>query len=150
MSLAAAEKARTHPNDLSLADERQTMSWSQLDDTLNRAANAMLASGLAPGQRIGVFANNSAETVLAYLAGLHAGISSIPINFHLTAEEVAYILKDGSVGIVFVGPETAAVGVQAAAMAGVDQVVGWRSTAEGVSPPFTSSLTRFTLTGSGC
>ncbi len=132
MSLAAAEKARTHPNDLALADERQTISWSQLDEVLNRAANALLTSGLMPGQRIGVFANNSAETVLAYLAGLHAGISSIPINFHLTAEEVAYILKDGSVGLVFVGPETAAVGVQAAAMAGVDQVVGWRSTADGV------------------
>ena len=132
MSLAAAEKASTQPDDLALADERQVITWSQLDDILNRATNALLGSGLASGQRIGVFANNSAETVLAYLSGLHAGISSIPINFHLTAEEVAYILKDGSVGLIFVGPETAAVGLQAAALAGVDQVVGWRHTADGV------------------
>ena len=132
MSLAAADKARTNPDDLALADERQAISWSRLDEILNRAANALLASGLASGQRIGVFANNSAETVLAYLAGLHAGISSIPINFHLTAEEVAYILKDGSVGLLFVGPETAAVGVEAAALAGVDQVIGWRGAADGV------------------
>ncbi|WP_309606614.1 AMP-binding protein, partial [Phenylobacterium sp.] len=132
MSLAAAEKARTHPDDLALADERQVISWTQLDAILNRATNALLARGLAPGQRIGVFANNSAETVLAYLSGLHAGISSIPINFHLTAEEVAYILKDGSVGLLFVGPETAAVGVQAAALAGLDQVVGWRGATDRV------------------
>lgn len=132
MSLAAAGKAAMDPDGLALADERQVITWSQLDDILNRATNALLASGLASGQRIGVFANNSAETVLAYLSGLHAGISSIPINFHLTAEEVAYILKDGFVGLIFVGPETAAVGLQAAALAGVDQVVGWRQTADGV------------------
>ena len=132
MSLAAADKARTHPNDLALADERQTISWSKLDNVLNRATHALLASGIGSGRRIGVFANNSAETVLAYLAGLHAGISSIPINFHLTAEEVAFILREGAADLLFVGPETAAVGVQAAALAGVGLVVGWRTDVSGV------------------
>lgn len=132
MSLAAADKARTHPDDLALADERQAISWLKLDDVLNRASQALLASGIGPGRRIGVFANNSAETVQAYLAGMHAGISSIPINFHLTAEEVAFILREGAADLLFVGPETAAVGIQAAALAGVSLVVGWRTDVSGV------------------
>ena len=134
MSLAAAEKAKTQPDDLALADENVRIGWAELDTILNRATNALLAGGLPPGRRIGIFANNSAETVLAYLAGLHAGISSIPINFHLTAEEVAYILTDAQAGLLFVGPETVEVGVAAAALAGVPTVIGWRTDHPGVRP----------------
>jgi acyl-CoA synthetase (AMP-forming)/AMP-acid ligase II len=134
MSLAAAEKARTQPDEMALADEQGQITWAQLDRILNRATNALLAAGLDGGLRIGVFANNSAETVLAYLAGLHAGISSIPINFHLTADEVAYILGDAGAGLMFVGPETAAVGMEAAAKAGVPLVIGWRTDLPGVTP----------------
>ena len=133
MSLAAADKARTHAGEMALADEMGIITWAELDPILNRATNALLALGLDPDQRIGVFAMNSAETVLAYLAGLHAGISSIPINFHLTADEVAYILKDAGAGILFVGPETAPVGLEAAAKAGVRTVIGWRIDAAGLT-----------------
>jgi len=134
MSLAARDKARTAPDELALADERGVIGWAELDSILNRATNALLASGLRPGQRIGVFAHNSAETVLAYLAGLHAGIASIPINFHLTADEVAYILRDADAGLLLVGPETAEVGVTAAQKAGVPQVIGWRSAGRCITP----------------
>jgi acyl-CoA synthetase (AMP-forming)/AMP-acid ligase II len=134
MSLTAAEKAKTQPAEMALADENGAISWAELDPLLNRAANALLALGLQGGQRIGVFAPNSAETVLAYLAGLEAGISSIPINFHLTAEELAYILKDSQAAVLFVGPETAAVGVAGAALAGLGTVIGWRADAAGVTP----------------
>jgi long-chain acyl-CoA synthetase len=134
MSLAAAGPAKSNPHGMALADEQGEISWARLDTILNRATNALLSLGLGPEQRIGVFANNSAETVLAYLAGLHAGISSIPINFHLTAEEVAYILTDAGAGLLFVGPETAETGVAAAAMAGVGKVIGWRTNTAGVTP----------------
>ena len=133
MSLAAADRAGTHAGEMALADENGIITWAELDPILNRATNALLAAGLGPDQRIGVFAMNSAETVLAYLAGLHAGISSIPINFHLTADEVAYILKDAGAGILFVGPETTQVGLEAAARAGVRAVIGWRADAPGLT-----------------
>jgi acyl-CoA synthetase (AMP-forming)/AMP-acid ligase II len=134
MSLAAARKLVTCPDDLALADEQGAISWRQLDGLLNRATNALLALGLQPDQRVGVFAHNSAETVQAYLAGLHAGISFIPINFHLTAEELAYILTNSGAALLFVGPETAQVGLAAAAMAGVPLVVGWRTDSAGLTP----------------
>ena len=134
MSLAAAAKARSHPDEIALADERVELDWADLDPILNRATHALLAHGFGAGERIGIFAPNSAETVIAYLAGLHAGISSIPINFHLTAEEVAYILKDAGARMLLVGPETTRVGLAAAALANVSPVVAWRSDAEGVTP----------------
>jgi acyl-CoA synthetase (AMP-forming)/AMP-acid ligase II len=115
---------------MALADERMTISWAELDILLNRVTNALLGAGLGAHDRIGVFAPNSCETVLAYQAGLHAGISSVPINFHLTAEEVAYILTDSNTRILFVAPETEAVGRRAAELAGVETVIGWRCPAQ--------------------
>ncbi len=135
MSLAAARKAQASPEALALCDERGPIGWAQLDLLLNRATNGLMADGPGEGRRVGVFATNSAETVLAYLAALHAGLSSVPINFHLTVDEVAYILTDAEVGVLFVGPETAAAGLAAARRAGVGTVVGWRcGAALGITP----------------
>lgn len=126
MSLAASAKSAAMPEEPAIVDERRTVTWRELDDTLNRAANALLRTDLGARRRVGVFAGNSAETVCAYLAGFHAGVSNVPISFHLTAQEAAYILKDADIGLLFVGPETAAIGIEAARLAGVLNVVGWR------------------------
>ena len=53
-----------------------------------------------------MFAENAAETALAHLGALLAGASSVPVNFHLTADEAAYILGDSQSRVVFAGPET--------------------------------------------
>jgi len=111
---------------LALADERVTHSWSQLDPILNRAANALAALDFPGERRVAVFAHNSVETVIAYVACLEAGISSVPVSFHLTPAEAAYILKDSGAAAVLVGPETAEAGLAAAAEADIATVIGWR------------------------
>lgn len=127
MSIATQQWATSEPDHIALSDERGSITWAQLDQTLNHATNALLEAGFEPGQRIAVFAENAAETVLAHLAGICAGISTVPINFHLTAPELQYILEDANAGIVFAGPETVAVAQEAAAAAGIDKLVAWRS-----------------------
>lgn len=126
MSIAAAEKARLTPDAMAMADERTTLSWRALDPMLNRAVNALIAGPGRAGARIAVFAPNSVEAAFTYLAGLHAGLSSVPVNFHFTADEVSYILKDSGATTLFVGPESAAIGLEAAAESGVKTVIGWR------------------------
>ena len=127
MSLAAALRARETPDAMALGDERRSVTWEELDSILNRAANALLSLDLSRERRVAVFAENSIETVLAHLAGILVGVSTVPVNFHLTASEVSYILEDSGSAALFVGPETAETGVKAAAEAGVQTVVGWRS-----------------------
>ncbi len=73
-----------------------------------------------------MFAENSSETVLAHLGGLLAGVSTVPANFHLNADELAYILSDSGAAALFVGPETVTTGLAAAEQAGVPFVIGWR------------------------
>jgi long-chain acyl-CoA synthetase len=119
-SLAAAD-----PHEIALRDANQALGWAAVDDILNRVANALMASDLGPRRRVAVFAENAVETALAHLGGLLGGASTVPVNFHLTAGEAAYILDDSGAEVVFVGPGTAERGMEAARRAGIDTVVGW-------------------------
>ena len=123
LTLGSIDPARR--DDMALTDERVTYSWNQLDPILNRAANGM-AFAVDGTRRAGVFAPNSAEAVIAYVAGLEAGVSTVPISYHLTAGEVSYILRDSRASVLFVGPETAEAGLAAATEVGIGTVIGWR------------------------
>lgn len=125
MCLAITQLPENRRDEPALRDERVNYTWRELNPLLNRAVNAVLAMRLDT-PRVAVFANNSAETVMAYIACFHAGISSIPVSYHLTAAEVAYILENSGAGAVFVSPETADTGLAAARQAGIDTVIGWR------------------------
>ena len=117
--------AEERPHEIAVRDESKALGWAELDDRLNRIANGLNATELGPSRRIAVFAENAVETALANLGGLIGGASVVPVNFHLTAAEAAYILEDAGARVLFVGPETAARGVEAAAATGVHTVIGW-------------------------
>ncbi len=121
----AATLARLRPDEHALVDGERVFLWSEINSTLNRVANQVLAADLGPSARVAVFAENAAETALAHLGCLIGGASTVPVNFHLNASEAAYILADSDTSILFVGPETAARGVEAAKAAGVGTIVGW-------------------------
>jgi acyl-CoA synthetase (AMP-forming)/AMP-acid ligase II len=130
MSLAARANAQCAPDALALADDRRTISWAELDAILNRATNALLSVSLARQARAAVFAQNSAEALLAYLTCLHAGVSAVPVSSQLTAEELVYILQDSGAEILFTGPETLETALKAAREAGGVRVIAWRSPAQ--------------------
>jgi long-subunit acyl-CoA synthetase (AMP-forming) len=122
----ARELADERPDEVALRDPYRAMGWAEVADVLNRVANGLRAMDLGPKMRIAVFAENAAETALAHLGGLLGGASTVPVNFHLTADETAYILEDSKTRLLSVGPETLLRGVEAAAAAGVPTVIGWR------------------------
>lgn len=132
MALVASSLALERPDEVALRDEDRAMRWADVDDALNRVANGLRALDLGPAVRVAVFAENACETVLAHLGGLLAGASTVPVNFHLKVDEVAYILGDSRARVVFVGPETVEVGLEAARRAGVPVVIGWRCAGPGV------------------
>ena len=123
----AKELARKNLEQVAIRDDEKALDWNDVDEILNRVTNRLLESDLGEQRRVSVFAENSAETALAHLGGLLAGASTVPVNFHLTAEEAAYILKDSETSILFLGPETLERGLEAARIAELNQVVVWGS-----------------------
>lgn len=123
----SAELAQSRPDEVAIRDEDQVMSWADVDDALNRVATGINSYDLGEHRRIAVFAENAVETAMANLGGLVGGASVVPVNFHLTAEEVAYILKDADVRLLFAGANTVERAVAAARLANIDTVVAWHS-----------------------
>jgi len=127
MAVVLREFAASHPTDVGVRDGRTALTWPQLNTLVNKIVNAINASDLGPSRRVAVFAENSVETALAHLCTLHAGGSSVPVNFHLNADEVAYILKDSDTRLFFTGPENLERAINAVAL--LDKaipIVVWR------------------------
>ena len=127
----AARLAAQRPDEIALSDEAgstvRSFSWHDIDDTLNRVANGLQTFEVGERRRIAVFAENSAETAMANLGGLIGGMSVVPVNFHLTAEEVAYILEDAGVQVLFAGGNTHERAAEAVRMAGVPVLISWQA-----------------------
>jgi len=110
-----------------LLDDLVALDWEELDRRLGSAVSALRRLDTQPAGRVAVMAHNSVETVLAHAAVMLAGLSPVPISFHLTADEVAYLLDVSQARVVLVGPETAQVAQRAAATASRSvRVLGWR------------------------
>ncbi|MDH3755210.1 MAG: AMP-binding protein [Acidimicrobiia bacterium] len=121
----ARRLARERPDEMALRDTTRGIDWATVGDILDRVANNCIDTDLGPGRRVAVFAENAAETALAHLGALLGGASTVPVNFHLTMDEAAYILDDSQAAIVFCDAITLDRAVAAAATAGVTTVVAW-------------------------
>ena len=113
------------PKEIALRDENNEYTWLEVDDNLNRAANGLLEMDLGDDNRIAVFAENSAETAFANLAGLISGASVVPVNFHLAADEVAYILNDSNAKVLFSDANTLERAMDAAQQSKVHTLIAW-------------------------
>ena len=99
----ARKGARLHGRRDAVVFEGVRVSYRVLDERVNRLANAMLATGLARGQTIGVFAENTHKYLEAYLAASKAGLVVTPLNFRLSDAELVHIINDAEMRLLLVG-----------------------------------------------
>ena len=86
-------------------------SYRALDAAAGRAGAALLASGLAPGDRVVAFGRNSDLYLMAWLACCKAGLVHVSANYALTAPELRYIAGQSGASLLLHEPalaETAA------------------------------------------
>ncbi|HTT42732.1 MAG TPA: FadD3 family acyl-CoA ligase [Steroidobacteraceae bacterium] len=74
-------------------DGTSALTFSQLHAQAQSASAAFLAAGIAPGERIGIWAPNSAAWIVAALGALGTGAVLVPLNTRLKGKEAAYILR---------------------------------------------------------
>ena len=75
-------------------ERQRRFSFSELDARCNRMANALLARGIKPGDRVATLLKNGIEFVESYFAIAKIGAVMVPVNWRLVASEIAYILGD--------------------------------------------------------
>lgn len=91
--------------------DRIELSYQQLADRSLRLASALITLGAGPGARVGLLAHNCSAYVELLYACWAAGACAVPINMRLHPKEVAFILDDADVRVVFVtdGIDTTAI-----------------------------------------
>ena len=68
--------------------------FAELNANVNRLARALRAAGLVPGDAVALVCGNRPAFVESVHACLRAGLRYTPVNWHLTAHEIAYIVDD--------------------------------------------------------
>ena len=81
----------------------QNWTWAQLDNRVRRAAGALRASGLGPGDRLAVLDKNHPACLELTLAASLIGAANAVVSFRLSREELAHVLDDSAAQVVVVG-----------------------------------------------
>jgi long-chain acyl-CoA synthetase len=87
--------ARLQPDRIAIHDyTRQDRTFSQLNANANRVARLLRSAGLKPGDSIALACSNRAEFCDVLLGALRVGVRTTPVNWHLTGDEIAYVVQD--------------------------------------------------------
>src|SRR4051812_38401198 len=84
--------AARFPGKTAIVYKNTRQTYAELDETVNRTANALAERGIRKGNRIALLSRNSHAFVVVFFAAARLGAILVPINFMLNASEVAYIL----------------------------------------------------------
>src|SRR6478672_13236041 len=99
------DRAKTRGNALAYEFEGRQTSFAEFDINTNRVANALIALGIKPGERIAYLGKNSDFYFELLLGAMKAGVVMAPVNWRLAGPEVAFIVDDCKAPVLFVGPE---------------------------------------------
>ena len=94
--------------------------YAELAARADQLGRGLQALGLAPGDTVAGMLPNGADSLALFFAALQTGLYVVPVNWHLTAAEVAYILGDSEAGAFVAHERFADVAAAAADQAGID------------------------------
>jgi len=111
----------------------QRVTHAQYADRAARLAAGLAGLGVGIGDRVAILAHNGQEYVDLFGAAARLGAIVVPVNWRLSAEEVAYVLQDTTPRVLIASPELhalAPVAARANALAysiGPVQDAAWRA-----------------------
>lgn len=94
--------ARRRPNQLALITDSTQYDYHSLQQRSLNLAQALLAQGVNPGERIGLLGQNSIDHMVAFTACSRIGAVSVPLNYRLAPPETAYVCDDANIRLILI------------------------------------------------
>ena len=125
--------ARTPDRTAVIEPDGSVVSYGALAARADQIGRGLRALGLRPGDTVAGMLPNGSAALALFFAALETGLYVVPVNWHLSAAEVAYILGDSGAGAFVAHERFAVVAADAADQAGIGQDARF---AEGAVPGF--------------
>jgi malonyl-CoA/methylmalonyl-CoA synthetase len=87
--------------------EGASLSYAEFLGLADRTANALVALGVAPGDRVAVHVEKSPQALALYVACIKAGVVFLPLNTAYTARELEYFVGDSGAALFVCDPSEA-------------------------------------------
>ena len=100
--IRAAAGGRARPM---LTCGERMIGWAEMDARSSRVAQALLAAGVAPQDRVAFLDKNGVEYFEVLFGGAKANVVNVAVNWRLAPAEMAYIINDAAARVLFVGAE---------------------------------------------
>ncbi|MEJ3746755.1 acyl-CoA synthetase [Actinomycetes bacterium KLBMP 9797] len=97
----------------------RVLTYAELAAEADRIGRGLQEAGLRPGDSVAALLPNGADLIAVYFATLQTGLYLVPVNWHLVAAEVGYILKDSGARAFVAHERFADTAVAAADAAGI-------------------------------
>jgi len=112
-------EATAHPDRIAVINpNKDEITFGELHKVCNRISNGLVTMGLRPGEGIAAALPNDHLMPAVYLAAHQVGLYFTPLNYHLTAAEMAYVVTDSETRAFFADSSLPAAS-EAAANAGL-------------------------------
>jgi long-chain acyl-CoA synthetase len=134
--------ARRYGDKKALVVDGRSFTFNELEAHSNAFANSLVASGVAPGDRVTLYGPNAWEWTAAYYGTAKTGAVLNPVNVMLTPEEVAYIIKDAGARTVVASQDKAAALMDMKRDVGLRDVVIWGDKPPAGTTPFEQWLAK--------
>ena len=123
--------ARQTPDRVAIIDSttEQQINFRDLDKRVRQLANTLLSLGLQKGDRVAALSQNSIEYVTIYFACARVGLVVQPMNWRLSAPELAKIIGNGEPKVFITQGQFTKVAKDLAEM--VDSVEHWLEYGDG-------------------
>lgn len=86
--------ASIQPDATAVRSAHGDRTWAELNARTNQLARALRAAGLRAGDSIVLVCSNRPEFIETLYAAQRTGLRLTPVNWHLTSDEINYILRD--------------------------------------------------------
>ena len=100
------------------------LSYRELDERVTAVAAALIAEGVAPGDRVAIWAPNTHHWVLAALGVLGAGATLVPVSTRFTGPEALDVISRSGARALFVASDFLGVDRLAALRGAAAETVG--------------------------
>ena len=104
--LEFARRTRTlYPDREAVVDGSVRLSYTQFFDRCDRWSSALQSLGIMAGDRVAYIAPNTHAQLESFYAVPQIGATLVPINYRLTADDFAYIIRHSGAAVVCVHPD---------------------------------------------